>query len=493
MPLAVNGITKRRKDPPPPKLLSEFDGCASMRHVRLPMFKVTVATVALVIAGVLVGCASGATSTTSATSSATSSTMAATATTQATQTTQTSSTTTQEPRTILREQCHTGLPTLQITRASNNQEVALASFISRPVAAIAFHNKLNRASEPGTNELSGFVGTRNGLVYSFSAPIYELGAPARSAVLSPTPTLDLSFDTGAGFELGLYGMALSPNEDWLYLHRTTTDWHSLVTAHAVSGNTLGPAIELLRIQQPFPNHNGGDIVFGPKGYLHVSFGDGGSQQDPSGNGQNLGTPFGAILRLAVDPTAPPSRRAVAAPDNPYIGIDGVDDRIWVSGVRNPFRMTYDAVNQQLWVADVGERCMEEITVLELGEANNEGGADLGWSVFEGSRRFGGEALRPHRAPDFEYRQKTGTLCAVIGGQIYRGSALTGLVGHFVWTDLCARRIYATVVDDFQPSQRAPLAIDLGVQVGAAWGLVAAPTGEVFVIDNDFGIWRLIPA
>ena len=395
----------------------------------------------------------------------------------------TTSTGESQPTTVTAEQCHTGLPTLQVTRASNSQAVALELFISKRATSVAFRRT--------TETLSGFVGTRPGYVYAFSAPAHEPGTPTKLARSSSRAAIDLSTDTGDDFELGLLGMTFGPNEKWLYLYRVTPgpNWHSVLTAHAVSGDTLGPAVEILRMRQPFPNHNGGDIVFGPDGYLFMSLGDGGSQEDPSGNGQNLATPFGSILRLAVDPTAPAAARAVAAPGNPYIGTAGVDDRIWVSGVRNPFRITYDQVGRQLWVADVGEACMEEITVLDLSEA----GADLGWNVFEGNRRLGGEVVRPHREPDFAYRQKPGTLCAVIGGPPYRGTALPGLAGHFIWADLCARRIYASVLQDSFGSQRSPVAVDLGVSAGEVWGLVAGPAGEVYVLDRDFGVSRIVPA
>ena len=369
----------------------------------------------------------------------------------------------------------------------------------RNTTAIVFRSQTRQtgtdANTDANGELSGFVANRRGEVYAFTAP-----ASAGRATLPASPALDLSNDTGVNFEWGLLGMAFAPAEDWLYIHRTNASGSNVLTAHAVSGNSLGPAVELLRISQPFANHNGGDIVFDHRGYLYTMFGDGGSANDPLGSGQDLSTPLGAILRLAVDPTAAPNQRALPAPGNPYIGVPGADERIWASGVRNAFRMSFDSVEQQLWVADVGQSCTEEVTVLDLGEGQNEGGADLGWDVFEGTRQAGGKQVRPHREPDFEYRQDSGSLCAVIGGQVYRGENLPALRGLYVWADLCARRVYASQIvgsgggrGGAGGSTANSAAIDLGVQTGPAWGFYADPLGEVYLVDSESGVFRLAPA
>ncbi len=419
--------------------------------------------------------------------------------------------------------CPAGLPELEVTRRSGTA-LALDAFLELPGATVLAFNRPAAAETPSetlVETLGGFVGTRDGVVWSFVVP--EDGSaddpasgPAggtadtravntRAALLEP-PLLDLSANTATEHDQGLVGMAIGPNSEWLYLNRTASNGASVLTAHAIrtrpaSGITnqvvlLGETIELLRIQQPSPQHNGGDIVFGPQGYMYVSFGDGGGLGDPLGNAQDLSTPLGAVLRLAVDPAAPAGQRVQPAPGNPYLSSmdSSRDNRIWVSGVRNPYRMSYDPVDQQLWVADVGQQCVEEITVLSL----DEGGADLGWNVFEGNHRFVGEMSRPHRQPDFSYRHGRG-LCSTVGGRVYRGSALADLQGQFVWADLCGGRLFA--LDPAAAGQTAagsngtatgqnlPV-VDLGVAAERILGLVSGPADELYVIDLEFGIYRL---
>ncbi len=457
------------------------------------------------------------------------------------------------------ESCPQDLPQLSVSPVSGQVSgqasgYALQTFVELPDATvIAFHrprslqlteqatenpnaerpNTENPATENPDNSdkalsassLGGFVGTRNGTVWSFTgladtgpantvlagtavANTVLAGTAVANTVLSESPLLDLSGDTSTEHDQGLVGMSIGPKEEWLYLNRTAADGRSLLTAHAISyqgvaGTSLGEAIELLSISQPSAQHNGGGIVFDTDGYMYVSFGDGGGLGDPLGNAQDLTTPLGAVLRLQVDPAATdPAARALAAPGNPYLATDDADsnsggaasdatpdDRIWVSGVRNPYRMAYDSVAQQLWVADVGQQCMEEITVLNL----SEGGADLGWNVFEGVRSFVGEASRPHRQPDFAYRHGRG-LCSVSGGQLYRGTALTELTGLFVWADLCGGRIYALDPNDAsQPPHLVFPVVDLGVMAELILGLVPDPRGELYVIDLAYGVYRLVPA
>ena len=409
------------------------------------------------------------------------------------------------------EACPAGLPTLEPTPIVG-QPLVLEPFVDLVgVTVLAFSNPANGPAANGAAAngaaasgaaangaaASGFVGTRTGVVWSFIVP--PVGESPQ-AILSEFPLIDLSEDTAAEHDQGLVGMAIDPSGRWLYLNRTAGDGGSVLTAYAIdyptdqggiTGVTLGAAIELLSIPQPSAQHNGGDIVFGPQGYMYVSFGDGGGLGDPFGNAQNLTTALGAVLRLSVDPSAAPQSRVLPAPGNPYL-VPPADGRIWVSGVRNPYRMSYDPVAQQLWVSDVGQQCMEEITVLNL----DEGGADLGWNVFEGNRPFVGTATRPHRQPDFEYRHGRG-LCSVVGGQVYRGTALADFVGQFVWADLCGGRLYALNPDDLRSGNRTPgvvpPVVDLGVMAERILGVVTDPQGELYVVDLSLGIFRLLPA
>lgn len=477
-----------------------------------------------------------------------------------------------------KEACPVGLPELRVIRTAP-PTVALEPFINLHGATViaflqpqdggAAADQTSATADPASDTpIRGFVGTRNGIVWSFvaepavgggavgggTAGLADAGELSTMAVLSTEPVINLSNDTGVEHDQGLVGMAIGPNSEWLYLNRTAANGQSVLTGYALAATSAsaltgrtptsdgrtpyaagggaalppllasGVGVELLRIDQPSAQHNGGDIVFGPQGHMYVSFGDGGGLGDPLGNGQDLTTPLGAVLRLVVDPTAPTDRRALGARGNPYAAAEGGavsssgaasavasaavssavanDDRIWVSGVRNPYRMSYDSATGRLWVVDVGQQCLEEVTVLSLddGVSGNidEGGADLGWNVYEGSRPFLGEQVRPHRQPNFVYSHSR-NLCATVGGHVYRGSLLAGqagLAGQYVWADLCGRTVFALNPADLDINTSAgttsPLVVDLGIAAEVVVGLSADPAGELYVIDLLNGIGRLVP-
>lgn len=281
-------------------------------------------------------------------------------------------------------------------------------------------------------------------------------------------------------------MTFGPNGR-LWINRTDRHGDSVVTVLTPRDDRSGlkgEFADLLAVPQTNAQHNGGALVFGPDGLLYVSFGDGGGLGDPHHHGQNLTTPLGAVLRFAVDDggsTDAGDWHLASAPGNPDLGTAS-DPRIWVYGARNPFQISLDAVTGTLWVADVGQQCVEEVTVLGLDEA----GANLGWNSYEGSRRFVGAELDDHRGPDFEYRHGRG-LCAVIGGHVYRGSELDWLAGRYVFADLCGGDIYAVAV---QPGAEPDEVWSLGVSTPRPVGFGVDTAGELYVIDIESGVWRL---
>ncbi len=315
------------------------------------------------------------------------------------------------------------------------------------------------------DETSGFLADRTGRVYSFDP-----------AGLSSQPVIDLSDNTGASDDQGLLGLTVDPAGNWLYLHHTVAEGDSVVRAYPLEGSSVNAdgGVEIIVVDQPSRQHNGGDLAFGPDGYLYVSFGDGGGLGDPRHHGQDLGTVLGAILRLDVDPTTEPRYRP--APGNPYIGMEGRSELIWAHGVRNPFRLSFDRVQGDLWVADVGQQCIEEINHL----TTRDGGTNLGWNAYEGSRRFVGDQLPDHRPPDFEYRHGVG-LCAIVGGYVYRGAAFPELLGRYVFTDLCNGRIYAVIPGG------TPEVIELPLSVARPVAFGEDPAGELYVVSNEEGI------
>lgn len=328
--------------------------------------------------------------------------------------------------------------------------------------------------------LGGFVGDRRGRLWRFETD------GSGTAELVGSPVADFSSNTAAEHDQGLVGMTFGPNGR-LWINRTDRHGDSVLTVLTPTADgaaLLGGFTDVLHVSQTNAQHNGGALLFGPDGLLYVSFGDGGGLGDPRHHGQNLATPLGAILRFAVADGGSSDTddwQLLPAPGNPDLGA-GSDPRIWAYGARNPFQMSLDDETATLWVADVGQQCMEEVTVLGL----DEGGANLGWNSYEGSRRFVGAELDDHRAPDFEYRHGRG-LCAVIGGHVYRGSELDWLAGRYVFADLCGGDIYAVSV---QPGTQPDEVWNLGVSTERPVGFAEDLHGELYVIDITSGVWRL---
>jgi glucose/arabinose dehydrogenase len=197
---------------------------------------------------------------------------------------------------------------------------------------------------------------------------------------------------------------------------------------------------LLRITKTFWNHNGGTVCFGPDAFLYVAIGDGGSVNDPSGNGQNLGTIFGKVLRLDVDREDRGRRYAIPA-DNPFVARAGARPEVWAFGLRNPWRIAFDRETGHLWASDVGQRSYEEINILEAG-------GNYGWSVREGLHSFGagGAVARDGlRDPIWEYSHAVGR--SIIGGVVYRGKRLPELEGAYLYADYVSGRIWALRYDE----------------------------------------------
>ncbi|MBX3463412.1 MAG: PQQ-dependent sugar dehydrogenase [Planctomycetes bacterium] len=304
--------------------------------------------------------------------------------------------------------------------------------------------------------------------------------PAASAA---SVFLDLRAVTQFGGEEGLLGLAFHPDyatNGWLYVYSTRgAPRRSVLSRFTVSAsdpNAADPAseVELLAFAQPFGNHNGGALAFGPDGRLYVSSGDGGGANDPLDQAQSLTTLLGKILRLEPDGSVPV--------DNPYAGAGGgVRGEIWAHGLRNPWRMSFDPATGRLWVGDVGQGEQEEIDLIERA-------ANYGWPVFEGTRpNRNPQALPPSafRAPVHTYGRDAGA--SVTGGHVYRGSAVPSLRGAYVYADFVSGRVFALVHDGEQVVQDTLLAT---VPSPAAFGTDQA--GELLVCCFDGRVRRLVP-
>lgn len=254
-------------------------------------------------------------------------------------------------------------------------------------------------------------------------------------VLLPAPFLDLSALVSCCGERGLLGFAFHPQyavNGFVYVHYTDTGGDTRVMRYHVSANPdaadAASAAPVLSQVQPFSNHNGGMLAFGPDGYLYVGLGDGGSGGDPQGNGQNRTTLLGKILRLDVDHGAPYTVPAT----NPFVGQSPTRPEIWSLGLRNPWRFSFDRQTGALYIGDVGQAAWEEIDV----EPAATGGRNYGWRDMEGSACFvPGCSATGLTLPAVTYAHSEG--CSVTGGYVYRGADVPELDGFYLFADYCA--------------------------------------------------------
>ncbi|MAN29261.1 MULTISPECIES: PQQ-dependent sugar dehydrogenase [Mesonia] len=258
---------------------------------------------------------------------------------------------------------------------------------------------------------------------------------------NPTPYLDISNQISSNGERGLLGLAFHPNYQTngkFYIYYTDINGDSQLSEFTVDSNNPDAAdasseVNLLSIAQPFSNHNGGCIAFGPDGMLYVATGDGGSAGDPNDNAQNLNSLLGKILRLDVDIAAPyiPS-------DNPYVNDGNTLDEIWAFGVRNPWKFSFDTSTEEIWIADVGQNEIEEIN-----KTNNTAGLNYGWRCYEGNQVYDSSGNCPENNqltfPFAEYTHNNSGLskCSITGGFVYRGSEFPNLLGNYVFADFCS--------------------------------------------------------
>lgn len=253
--------------------------------------------------------------------------------------------------------------------------------------------------------------------------------------LRESPYLDISDLVSGGNEQGLLGLAFHPDfgsNGFAYVNYTNGAGDTRIVRYTESpdGLTLDPSTlkEILFVEQPFGNHNAGQLLFGPDGMLYIPLGDGGSGGDPQGNGQNPGTLLGSILRIDVDGGDP----YAIPPDNPFASGGGRPE-IWALGVRNPWRNDFDAEGGVIFVADVGQNEWEEVSVAPLSQA----GVNYGWNTVEGPDCY--QASNCDRTglldPAVSYSHADG--CSITGGHVYRGSAIAGLAGTYFYSDYCS--------------------------------------------------------
>jgi glucose/arabinose dehydrogenase len=289
--------------------------------------------------------------------------------------------------------------------------------------------------------------------------------------ISGTPYLDVSGEVSTGSEQGLLGLAFHPGfaeNGRLYLNFTDEDGDTHIREVTVDPAGGAPATvrssrDLLRIEQPFPNHNGGHLAFGPDGLLYIGTGDGGGANDPRANAQNPNSLLGKMLRLNVDAAEP-------------------QPEMWARGLRNPWRYSFDRETGDLWIADVGQDAAEEVNVLR---APLEAGGNFGWPAFEGDRRNRGVAIADPIPSALTYSHEHG--CAITGGFVYRG-AVEALQGRYVFGDACSGRIWTTSAAD--PGETDDLTRDLGSNGLSISSFGETSSGDLLVVDLKGNIYMV---
>jgi glucose/arabinose dehydrogenase len=300
------------------------------------------------------------------------------------------------------------------------------------------------------------------------------------------PVLDLTAEISTDGERGLLGIAFDETFAHFYVSFSDLDGNTVIDEFAVAGGELQADTRrtVFTHAQPFSNHNGGHLAFGPDGMLYVSLGDGGSSGDPLDNGQNLGTLLGTLLR--IDPTG--GDPYAVPPDNPFVGDPAARDEIWAYGLRNPWRFSFDAQTGDLWIGDVGQNTREEVNVAPAGSG---GGENYGWARMEGTLPFSGEEPANHVPPVHEY-DNDGARCSVTGGHVYRGSAIPALQGAYLFSDFCDGTIRALEVTDGQVTGE----LDLGVNAGNVVSFVQGPDLELYALNIGIvggTVFRIDPA
>jgi glucose/arabinose dehydrogenase len=314
----------------------------------------------------------------------------------------------------------------------------------------------------------------------------------KDGALLPAPFLDISSKITSGGEQGLLGLAFDPQyatNGRFVVHYTDLNGNTHLSQFTVSPDPdlADPASEqvVLTADQPFSNHNGGQILFGPDGMLYLGLGDGGSEGDPQARGQDLSDLLGSILRVDVHAGSP----YAVPPDNPFVGQTGIQPEIWSYGLRNPWRFSFDRSTGDLYIADVGQNSFEEVDVAPAAGGSGKG-LNFGWNIMEATHCYNAGSCDQNglTLPQFEYGHNDG--CSVTGGYVYRGSAIPALQGLYFFGDYCQGWVRsfrfqggaATELTDW-PTLRPGGSI-------TSFGEDAA--GELYVIVQSGSVFKFVP-
>lgn len=328
-----------------------------------------------------------------------------------------------------------------------------------------------------------------------ASPVLVLGVPGLDALafveqggrvaFDDRVVLDLDDRVQSGGERGLLGFAFHPTfptSGVAFASYTGNDGNAVLSRLRYVGDAFDAASEevLLVVPDPFANHNGGHVTFGPDGYLYLGLGDGGSGGDPQGNGQDPDALLGSILRLDVGTEGPyrvPST-------NPFVGRAGADE-VWAKGLRNPWRFAFDPGTGDLYIGDVGQGSVEEI---DHQRADSPGGENYGWNVWEGDRRYDplGVTFSTPVAPVATYATHEGGTCAVTGGVVPRGEAAPSLRGAYLFADYCSGDVWTMRFED--GTWRTSLLLETTHRV-SSFGQDEA--GDAYLVDHAGAVYRFV--
>ena len=314
----------------------------------------------------------------------------------------------------------------------------------------------------------------------------------KGGTLLPDPFLDISARVSSGGERGLFGIAFDPGyatNGRFVVHYTDTSGNTTLSVFHVSADPdrADPASEtiVLTAQQPFSNHNGGQILFGPDGYLYLGLGDGGSEGDPLGNGQKITDLLADILRLDVSS----GTSAVPPADNPFAGRSDAAPAIWSYGLRNPWRFSFDRATGDLYIADVGQDAWEEVDVATVAAGIGKG-VDYGWNIMEGTHCYRTSPCDTTglTLPMLEYDHGQG--CSITGGYVYRGAAIPALQGHYFYGDYCSGWVRSFRFQDGQAVDQAQW--PTLAPGGAVLSFGEDQAGELYVLSGSGSVFRIVP-
>lgn len=311
----------------------------------------------------------------------------------------------------------------------------------------------------------------------------------RDGTVLPAPFLDIGALVADNGEQGLLGLAFHPEYDdngYFFVNYTDVSGDTRIARYSVGASAdeanASSGEIVLTVQQPFGNHNGGHIAFGPDGYLYIGMGDGGDGGDPFGHGQNTATLLGSILRIDVDEV--PYRIPAS---NPFVSTPDAAPETWAFGFRNPWRFSFDRSTGDLWIGDVGQNDFEEVS---FQPASSRGGQNYGWVRFEGTSCYRSDPCDSSDTilPVFEYSHNIG--CSITGGYVYRGDLNPDFRGRYFFGDLCQGIIWSFRLDDGEAIGLYDHSDDFG-RVGQLSSFGEDADGELYVVGLGGSVYRIV--